>query len=109
MNYWKCVSNFPFNLIGKSTIPLITGLSWRAFKSWYTGGSKTRIRCCFADRLNQKFSLSVTQATLFLTRCYLELHGANSRTETQFFVPEVGVPLKAGRNKNELMHFEQQC
>lgn len=43
--------------------------------------------------------LSLTQATLFVTRCYLELHSANSRTETQFFVPEVGVPLKAGRKK----------
>ena len=47
---------FPFNLIGKSTIPLITGISWRVFKSLRTGGSKTRIRCCLADRLNQKFS-----------------------------------------------------
>ena len=55
MNYRKCVSNFPFNLIGKSSIPLITGQSWRGFESWYTGGSKTTIRCCFADRLNQKF------------------------------------------------------
>ena len=60
--------------------------------------------------LTRSLVLSVTQATLFLTRCYLELHSANSRTETQFFVPEVGVPLKAGRKKeNELMHFEQQC
>ena len=60
--------------------------------------------------LTRSLVLSVTQATLVLTRCYLELHSANSRTETQVFVPEVGVPLKAGHEKkNEVMHFEQQC
>ena len=39
--------------------------------------------------------LSVTRATLLLTRCYMELHSANSRTEAQLFVPE----KKTGREK----------
>ena len=29
---------FPFNLIGKSTMTFLTGQSWRVLKSWYTGG-----------------------------------------------------------------------
>ena len=29
---------FPFILIGKSTMEFLTGQSWRVVKSWYTGG-----------------------------------------------------------------------
>ena len=28
---------FPFNLIGKSTMAFLSGQSWRVLKSWYTG------------------------------------------------------------------------
>ena len=30
---------FPFNLIGKSTMAFLTGQSWRVLKSWSTGGT----------------------------------------------------------------------
>ena len=30
--------DFPFNLIGKSTMTFLTDQSWRVPKSWYTGG-----------------------------------------------------------------------
>ena len=47
---------FPFNLIGKSTVAFLTGQSWRAFKTWFTGlGLKQRFQHCFADELNQRF------------------------------------------------------
>ena len=29
---------FPFNLIGKSTMAFLSGQSWRVLKFWYTGG-----------------------------------------------------------------------
>ena len=29
---------FPFILIGKSTMTFLTGQSWRVLKSWYTSG-----------------------------------------------------------------------
>ena len=41
---------FPFILIGKSTIAFWTGQSWRVLKSWYTGGGKTRISALFSRR-----------------------------------------------------------
>ena len=45
-----------FNLIGKSTMALLTGQSWRVLKSWYTGGGPEQgFWHCFADQLNQKF------------------------------------------------------
>jgi len=47
---------FPFNLIGKSTVAFLTGQSWCALKSWFTGwGLKQRFQRCFADELNQRF------------------------------------------------------
>ena len=47
---------FPFNLIGKSTVAFLTGQSWRALKSWFTGlGLKQRYQRCFAGELNQRF------------------------------------------------------
>ena len=47
---------FPFNLIGKLTMALLTGQSWQVLKSWYTGGGPEQgFWHCFADRLNQKF------------------------------------------------------
>ena len=47
---------FPFNLIGKLTMALLTGQSWQVPKSWYTGGGPGQgFWHCFADRLNQKF------------------------------------------------------
>ena len=33
---------FPFNLIGKSTMAFLTGQSWRIPKSWYTGGAQNK-------------------------------------------------------------------
>ena len=47
---------FPFNLIGKLTLALLTGQSWHVLKSWYTGEDPEQgFRRCFADGLNQKF------------------------------------------------------
>ena len=55
---------FPFILIGKSTMAFLTGQSWRVLKSWYTGGGPEQgFRRCFADRLNQSLVLSAAQAT----------------------------------------------
>jgi len=43
---------FPFNLIGKSTMTFLTGQSWRVLKSWYTVGYPEQgFRRCFEDRL----------------------------------------------------------
>ena len=54
---------FPFNLIGKSTLAFLIGQSWRVLKSWYTGGSLERgFRCCSVDGLNQSLVSSVAQA-----------------------------------------------
>ena len=50
---------FPFNLIpfGILTMAFLTGHSWCIRKSWYTGGDPEQAyRCCFTDRLNQRFS-----------------------------------------------------
>ena len=48
---------FPFNLIGKSTMAFLTGQSWRLLKSWYTGGKPEQgFWRRFADGLNRKFS-----------------------------------------------------
>ena len=56
---------FPFNLIGKSTMAFLTGQSWGVLKSWYTGGSLEQgFRCCFADGLKQSLTLSVVQASI---------------------------------------------
>ena len=56
---------FPFNLIGKSTMAFLTGQSWRVLKSWYTcGGLEQGFRCCFADGLKQSLTLSVVQASI---------------------------------------------
>ena len=47
---------FPFNLIGKSTVAFLTGQSWRALKYWFTGlGLKQRYQRCSAGELNQRF------------------------------------------------------
>ena len=43
----------PFNLIGKLTMAFLTGQSWPALKSLYSGGGpEQEFRCCFADGLN---------------------------------------------------------
>ena len=50
-------------LIGKSTMAFLTGQSWHILKSWYLGdGPEQGFRRCFAERLNQCFVSSVTQA-----------------------------------------------
>ena len=60
----------PFILIGKSTMALLTGQSWRILKSWYTGGGlKQGFRRCFADGLNQSLVLSAAQATKKRCQC----------------------------------------
>ena len=57
---------FPFNLIGKSTVVFLTGQSWRVLKFWYTGGVPQQgFRCCFADGLKQRLVPSVMQATFY--------------------------------------------
>ena len=33
---------FPFILIGKSTMMFLTGQSWHELKSWYTGGGQNK-------------------------------------------------------------------
>ena len=41
---------FPFILIGKSTVALLTGQSRRVLKSWFAGGGLEQgFRRCFAD------------------------------------------------------------
>ena len=41
---------FPFNLIGKSTMAFLTGQSWCILKSWYTGWDpEQRFWHCFID------------------------------------------------------------
>ena len=41
---------FPFNLIGKSTMAFLTGQSWHILKSWYTGWDpEQRFWHCFID------------------------------------------------------------
>ena len=48
---------FPFNLINKLTMVLLTSQQWCILKSWYTGrGPEQGFLHCFADRLNQKLS-----------------------------------------------------
>ena len=51
---------FPFqpkvHVTGKSIMAFLTGQSWCIIKSWYTGeGPEQGYRCCFTNRLNQKF------------------------------------------------------
>ena len=49
---------FPFNLIGKSTMAFLIGQSWCVVKSWYTGRCPDQgSRHYFADRLSWRFSL----------------------------------------------------
>ena len=54
---------FPFILIGRSTMALISGQSWCVLKPWYTDGDPEQgFRRCFADGLNQSLVSSVAQA-----------------------------------------------
>ena len=56
---------FPFILIGKSTMSFLTGQSWRGLKSWYTGGGlELGFRRCLTDGLNQSYVSSAMQARL---------------------------------------------
>ena len=53
---------FPFTLIGKSTMAFLTDQSRRIPKCWYLGeGPEQGFRRCFADGLNQSLVSSVTQ------------------------------------------------
>ena len=53
---------FPFNLIGKLIVSLLTGHSWWVLKSWYNvGGSEQGLRSCFGDQMGT-LVLSVVQA-----------------------------------------------
>jgi len=48
---------FPFNLIGKSTMAYLTGQSRLVLKSWHTGGDPEQgFRRCYSDGLNQRLS-----------------------------------------------------
>ena len=62
---------FPFNLIGKSTIAFSTGQSWRVLKSWYTaGGPEGGFRRSLADGLNQRVVSSVAQAKSLVEQAF---------------------------------------
>ena len=51
---------FPFILIGKSTMAFLTCQSWGVLKSWYTDGCPERgFWGCFANGLNPTLVLSV--------------------------------------------------
>ena len=51
-NYRKCIFEFPFTLIDKSTMGFLTGQSWRALNSWYSGGGPEKgFRRYFVDSL----------------------------------------------------------
>ena len=63
---------FPFILIGKSTMTFLTGQSWHVLKSLYTaGGPEQRFRRCFADGLDQSLVSSAVQG--IGTLLFLEL------------------------------------
>ena len=47
---------FPFNLIGKSTIAFLAGQSRCVLKPWYTSGPEQGLWHCLADGLYLKFS-----------------------------------------------------
>ena len=67
--YGRMRFEFPFNLVGKSTIAFLAGQSWHVLKSQYTGGGSAEqgVWRCFADGLNLSLVLSVTQARSDLT------------------------------------------
>ena len=61
---------FPFILIGKWTMPFLTGQSWRVLKSWCTGGggggwgqNKDFSAVWQANRFNQSLVSSIAQTT----------------------------------------------
>ena len=62
---------FPFNLIGKSTMAFSTGQSLRILKSWYTaGGPEGGFRRSLADGLNQRVVSSVAQARSLVEQAF---------------------------------------
>ena len=62
---------FPFNLIGKSTMTFSTGQSLRVLKSWYTaGGPEGGFRRSLADGLNQRVVSSVAQARSLVEQAF---------------------------------------
>ena len=68
----KTDSEFPFNLIGKSTKPFLKGQLLPVLKSWYTGeGPKKGFSRCFTDRLNQSLVSSKQQVTCYLSKLFL--------------------------------------
>ena len=70
---------FPFILIGKSTMTFSTGQSWCVLKSWYTGGDPEQgFQCCFVavDVTYQGLVLSLAQARLC---CVLEKNKAQGQ------------------------------
>ena len=56
---------FPFILIGKSSMAFLTGQSWRVLESSYTGGGPQQgFRRCFTDGLHQNLVKSVALQAL---------------------------------------------
>ena len=62
---------FPFNLIGKSTMAFSTGQSLRVLKSWYTaGGPEGGFRRSLADGLSQRVVSSVAHARSLVEQAF---------------------------------------
>ena len=63
---------FPFILIGKSTMTFLTGQSWHVLESWYIGrDAKQGFRRCFEDGLDQSLVSSAVRG--IGTLLFLEL------------------------------------
>ena len=55
---------FPFNLVGRSTMAFLKGESWRVLKSWYTGGAQNKDFCVVSQTdLTRSLFQSVARAS----------------------------------------------
>ena len=74
MNYWKCVSNFLFNLIRKLIMALLTGQSWHVLKSWNArvGAQNQDFGAVSQTDLIRSLDPSVVQARSNLVFCLFE-------------------------------------
>ena len=85
---------FPFILIGNSTLAFSSGQSWDLLNSWYTDrGPEHRLRLCLADFTNRSFIACATQARRRLAvECHTQLTAANISTIPKYTARFTPIP-----------------
>ena len=85
---------FPFILIGNSTLAFSRGQSWDLLNSWYTDrGPEHRLRLCLADFTNRSFIACATLARRRLAvECHTQLKATNISTIPKYTARFTPIP-----------------